>query len=224
MLNDVQPVSYPLISLNKGVKKRIQNGRQEFYSAIYKYPVTDRLYLSKTGFTGDEQADLVHHGGVDKAVCVFDYLAYPEYELFIGQPLQPGAFGENVTVSGCSEQDIHIGDILKLGEATVQVSQPREPCYKLGVKYNCKELPLRFQDTGVTGYYFRVLEEGFVSADDELVVYSRDMDKMSVMEANHIMHQRKQDLHSIEKLLSVDTLADSWKSTLHKRMAKVRLN
>lgn len=223
-MNDIQSVSYQLVSLNIGTKKRMKNGRQEFDSAIDKRPVSDRIYLSKTGFAGDEQADLIHHGGVDKAVCVFDYLAYPSYEVFLGQNLEPGAFGENITISGCSEQDTYIGDIWKLGEATVQVSQPREPCFKLGVKYNDKKLPLKFQTTGITGYYFRVLEEGFVSAESELVLYSRAVSSVSVMEANYIMHQNKEDIHAIHKLLSVESLADSWKSTLSKRMHKQKLN
>ncbi|WP_249435754.1 MOSC domain-containing protein [Paenibacillus sp. Marseille-Q4541] len=220
-MSNIQSVSYQLVSLNIGIKTRMENGKQDFYSAIYKHPVPGSTYLSKTGFVGDEQADQVHHGGVDKAVCVFNYLAYPDYETFLEQTLKPGAFGENITVSGCNEQDIHIGDILKLGESTVQVSQPRVPCFKLGVKYNCKELPLQFQTTGITGYYFRVLEEGHVSAEDELVLTSRESGSVSVMEANRIMHHSKQDIQAIERLLSVDTLADSWKSTLNKRLAKL---
>ena len=223
-MSDVQSVSYQLVSLNIGTKKRMKSGRQEFYSAINKHPISDRTYLSKTGFARDEQADQIHHGGVDKAVCVFNYLAYPTYEVFLGQDLQPGAFGENITVSGCSEQDTYIGDIWKLGEAIVQVTQPREPCFKLGVKYNDKELPLKFKTTGITGYYFRVLEEGYVSAESELVLYSRAANSVSVMEANYIMHQDKENLEAINKLLSVDSLAVSWKSTLTKRMEKRKLN
>lgn len=223
-MNDIESVSYRIVSLNVGTKKRMKSGRQEFYSAIDKHPVSDRIYLSKTGFARDEQADLIHHGGVDKAVCVFDYLAYPSYEAFLGQNLQPGAFGENITVSGCSEQDTYIGDIWKLGEATVQVSQPREPCFKLGVKHNAKELPLKFQTTGITGYYYRVLEEGYVSAESELILCSRAANSVSVMEANYIMHQNKDDFHAIHKLLSVDSLSASWKSTLTKRMEKRKLN
>ena len=223
-MNDIQSVSYQLVSLNIGTKKRMKSGRQEFYSAINKHPIPERIYLSKTGFARDEQADQIHHGGVDKAVCVFNYLAYPSYAVFLGQDLQPGAFGENITVLGCSEQDTYIGDIWKLGEAIVQVTQPREPCFKLGVKYNYKELPLKFKTTGITGCYFRVLEEGYVSAESELVLYSRAANSVSVMEANYIMHQDKKNLEAINKLLSVDSLAVSWKSTLTKRIEKRKLN
>lgn len=217
-------ISSRLVSLNVGSKVKLQNGSKEVYTAIFKSPTTERLYLSETGFTGDEQADTINHGGVDKAVCVFSHESYPVYESILGRSLPPGAFGENVTVSGFGENDVHIGDTFQLGEAMVQISQPRVPCFKLGLKHQHKELPMHFQTTGQTGYYFRVVKEGYVSSQDELTLISRENNSLSVMEANNIMHHRKTDADEITRLHSLPALAASWKETLSKRLAKLGKN
>ncbi|SFS43383.1 MOSC domain-containing protein YiiM [Paenibacillus sp. 453mf] len=219
MTSDV--ASSRVVSLNVGSKVKMMNGSKEIYSAIFKSPTAEQLFLSRTGFHGDEQADLVNHGGADKAVCVFNHQAYAVYEDLLGRALDPGAFGENVTVSGFGETDVYIGDTFQLGEAVVQISQPRVPCFKLGLKHQHKELPLHFQTTGLTGYYYRVLTEGNVSSEDSLTLRAREQDSLSVMEANVIMHHRKSDISSIKKLLSLSALAASWKETLSKRLAKL---
>ena len=109
-----------------------------------------------------------------------------------GSPVKAGAFGENFTVLGMTEDIIHIGDIVRIGEAVVQVSQPRSPCYKLGVKHLMPELPLHVQQAGYTGYYFRVLREGIVQEGDELILEQRHEIGLSIAEANELMYVNKE--------------------------------
>ncbi|WP_240489054.1 MOSC domain-containing protein [Cohnella thermotolerans] len=213
-------VKMPLLSVNTGVAETGTYKGREARSGIFKRPSDRPLRLSRTGLDGDEQADLVHHGGPDKAVCVYSYRHYPHLEQVLNRKLPMGAFGENFTVDELAEDEIHIGDIYAVGTATVQVSQPRVPCWKLAMKWGLDELPALVTETGATGFYFRVLEEGEV-APGELVLLERHPAALSVQEANRIMHRDKKDAEGIRRLLAVDALADSWKETLNRRLAKI---
>ena len=123
------------------------------------------MQVTPTGIEGDGQADLVNHGGVDKAICVYPLAHYPHWQEMIGRELSPAAFGENFTVDGLTEADVCIGDTWRVGEdVLVQVSQPRQPCWKLARRWQRKTLALEVQESGKTGWYFRVLEEGTVQA------------------------------------------------------------
>lgn len=135
-----------------------------------------------------------------------------------------GAFGENLTVTGCAEEEVRIGDVFELGDAQVQVSQPRQPCFKLGIRYDYKELPVYFQESGHTGFYFRVLQEGEVGPASRFKRVRTDTSYMTILEANRIMHQGKQDVEGMQALLSIPVLSDSWKQTLLKRLNKLERN
>lgn len=205
-------------SLNVGKPRDLQFGKIEITTGIHKNPVSEPVFLSTLIFTGDGQGDLMHHGGVDKAVCVYPYEHYPYWERELGKPLHPGAFGENLTLRGLTENDVCIGDSFQIGEAVVQVSQPRQPCFKLSLIHERKEMPLLVQNTGYTGYYFRVLKEGMVDPSDQLMHISRPALAISVTEANRLMHHDKSDLEGIRNLLKVDELSDSWRKTFEKRL------
>ncbi|OPA74616.1 MOSC domain-containing protein [Paenibacillus selenitireducens] len=213
-------MAYQVISLNVGKPAPLQDQKREVLSAIHKEPAHERLYLSKVNFTGDEQADKVHHGGEDKAVCVYSLDHYPYWENELGLNLPRGAFGENLTVQGMRETDIHIGDVFQLDEAVVQVSQPRQPCYKLAAKYRIPDLAVRVQDTGFTGFYFRVLQEGWVSPQCTILPLERDTAFVTLEYANQIMHHDKRNLEGIERILAVPALSESWRLTLEKRKSK----
>ncbi|GIM46026.1 MOSC domain-containing protein [Collibacillus ludicampi] len=167
---------------------------------------------------GDGQADLVYHGGKDKAVCVYSYDHYPYWERVLKRKLAYAAFGENLTVKGIKEEEICIGDIFQFGEAIVQVSQPRQPCHKLAKKHNMKDLPLLVQKTGFTGFYFRVLREGWVAQDRGLRLLHRHPLGITVAFANQIMHHDKKNLKGIEQILAVKELSESWRNTFLKRL------
>lgn len=215
---------YQLLSLNIGLPKEVTYGGKVVHTGINKKQVKEPVYLSFVKFNGDGQADLVHHGGVDKAVCVYTGDQYPYWEKELNQDLVYGAFGENITVSGMSEEDVCIGDTFELGQAIVQVTQPRQPCFKLAKKYNIPKLPLYFQETGYTGFYFRVLKEGWVSSVDTLKRLQSDPKGVSVAFANRIMHKEKQNIEGIKRILEVNALSNSWRKSFEKRISGEEIN
>ncbi|MBB6730311.1 MOSC domain-containing protein [Cohnella sp. CBP 2801] len=210
----------PLISINTGVAETREYNGREARSGIFKRPVASSVKLGFTGLEGDEQADLVNHGGPDKAVCVYSFRHYKHWEEVLGRPLPAGAFGENFTIGDWVESDVHIGDMFEVGTARVQVSQPRIPCWKLAMKWGLSELPALVTETGATGFYFRVLEPGEVTTG-EIKLLERHPEEMTVQEANRIMHKDKTDEAGIRRLLGVDALAGSWRGTLERRLAKL---
>ncbi|WP_318581606.1 MOSC domain-containing protein [Bacillus paranthracis] len=215
---------YQLLSLNIGLPKEVTYGGKVIHTGINKKQVKEPVYLSFVKFNGDGQADLVHHGGVDKAVCVYTGDHYPYWEKELNQDLVYGAFGENITVSDMREEDVCIGDTFKLGQAIVQVTQPRQPCFKLAKKYNIPKLPLYFQETGYTGFYFRVLKEGWVSSVDTLKRLQSDPKGVSVAFANRIMHKEKQNIEGVKRILEVNALSSSWRKSFEKRISGEEIN
>ncbi|MBA2870294.1 MOSC domain-containing protein YiiM [Anoxybacillus calidus] len=209
---------YEIVSINVGKPKTLVFEGKELSTGIYKKPVHEPVFLSFLNFESDGQADLVHHGGKDKAVCVYPYDHYAYWEKELGRELEAAAFGENLTVKGLVEEDVCIGDMFQLGEAIVQVSQPWQPCYKLAKKYNVEDLPLRVQNTGYTGFYFRVLKEGWVTRESRLQLLSRHPLGITVSFANHIMYHDKYNQEGIERILGVQELSESWRTTLLKRL------
>ncbi|HFJ9315164.1 TPA: MOSC domain-containing protein [Bacillus tropicus] len=215
---------YQLLSLNIGLPKEVTYGGKVIHTGINKKQVKEPVYLSFVKFNGDGQADLVHHGGVDKAVCVYTGDHYPYWKKELNQDLVYGAFGENITVSGMREEDVCIGDMFELGQAIVQVTQPRQPCFKLAKKYNIPKLPLYFQETGYTGFYFRVLKEGWVSSVDTLKRLQSDPKGVSVAFANRIMHKEKQNVEGVKRILEVNALSSSWRKSFEKRINGEEIN
>ncbi|QGQ96091.1 MOSC domain-containing protein [Paenibacillus psychroresistens] len=206
-----------LISLNVGMPTIMQYNQKDVATGIIKIPVYERLELYWEHFEGDGQADLKHHGGKDKAVCVYGYEHYSFWEQELGRPLPFGAFGENLTISGLLEPEVCIGDIFQLGNAIVQISQPRQPCFKLAALYQSPKMPLKVQETGFTGFYFRVLQRGTVNFNDKLIRLLKHPQAITVEFANRVMHHDKNLIDDREMLLSVLELSASWRSTLEKR-------
>ncbi len=213
-----------IISLNVGKPTIITYRGQEISTGIYKNPVDGPLYLSKTQLTGDGQADLKYHGGVEKAVCVYSYEHYPYWEKELARPLAFGAFGENLTVTGMLEADVCIGDTFQWGEAVVQVSQPRQPCHKLAKKYDLIDMPVRVQNSGFTGFYLRVLTEGTVAKTDQIKLLQRHPQQVTLTYANQIMHHDKHDREGLERLLAVAELSSSWRNTFEKRLNGIEVD
>jgi MOSC domain-containing protein YiiM len=207
-----------LLSVQVGKADSFHYQGKPLSTAINKQPVQLPIYLGSQQFTGDEQADLIHHGGADKAVCVYAYEHYSHWEQFLEHSLSYGAFGENLTMHGMLEQDVCIGSVYRIGETLVQVSQPRQPCYKLGHRHNRVELPLEVQRTGYTGFYFRVLQEGWIGIDPQIVLEQKDPLKVTISFANQIMFNDKQNQDRIQRLLAVQALSESWRQTLSKRL------
>ncbi|MGM0882755.1 MAG: MOSC domain-containing protein [Bacillota bacterium] len=210
-----------LVSLNVGEPIAIAHGSKEVFSGIFKKSSQHDHSLSFTGLQGDGQGDTVHHGGADKAVCVYFEQRYSHWRELFHSPFEYGAFGENFTLSNWTENDLCIGDIVEAGEIRLQVSQPRQPCYKLGLRHQLPELPELVQKQGYTGFYFRVLREGVVRAGLEFTVTQRHPARKTIMEANRIMYIDKDDIQGIRELLSVQELAKSWQDQLGGRLKKL---
>jgi MOSC domain-containing protein YiiM len=213
-----------IVSINVGRPQQAIHQNMEIKTGIFKQPVTEPVRLSFHNLAGDEQADLINHGGSDKAVCVYAYEHYPYWERELEKPLDFAAFGENMTTTGLLEPDVCIGDTFRIGEALVQVSQPRQPCFKIGVKHGRPDLTLKVQQTGYTGFYFRVLQEGVVSVDDIPVLASRDPHGVTIAYANRIMHDEKMNVEGMRRILAVEALSANWRESFRKRLERLHLD
>ncbi|ULL18700.1 MOSC domain-containing protein [Paenibacillus sp. H1-7] len=207
-----------LLSLNLGKPAVVQYNGKPVETGIYKRPVEGAITLSSVQLEGDGQADKVNHGGEDKAVSVYCVEHYPYWRKELNAELPYGAFGENFTVAGMVETDVHIGDIFETGGALVQISLPRRPCFKLGVRHNRPDMPLLFQNTGYTGYYLRVLKEGAVTGGTPIRLVDRHPKAISVAEVNRLKYHDKDDLEAIKALLEVKELAEGWRESFRKRL------
>lgn len=214
---------YRLKSLNIGQIETHVYENKTFESAIKKRSVDEPVYLTKTGLTGDEQA-YKFHGGEDKALCLypFDYYAYWRNHLknFVNNAL----FGENLTAIGLKEDNAHIGDVFTFGEAIIQVSEPRNPCYKLAEKYEVPDMVTRMRETGYTGFLLRVLKEGVVSKEDDLILLEADPKKISVSFVNEVKFNDRFNKRKIESILEIDGLSESLRTTLLKQYESKKAN
>ncbi len=138
--------TFQIKSINIGKIEQLPYGKTLISTAIRKYPVQGDIFLTKNGLLGDEQA-YKDHGGLDKALCVYSYDHYAYWSKIIPSMIDDSLFGENITVYGLTEETVHVGDIFSFGEAIIQISEPRNPCYKLAKKYNVPTLPLEMQQT-----------------------------------------------------------------------------
>ncbi|WP_090586352.1 MULTISPECIES: MOSC domain-containing protein [unclassified Paenibacillus] len=211
-------LSFSVISVNIAQPRPLAYQSKFISSGIDKKPVQGSMQLSFTNLDGDGQADLVHHGGPDKALCAYPQEHYAYWERELDKTLGYGAFGENLTVAGLVETDVHIGDIFQWGEAVIQLSQPRQPCFKLSARHGVPKLPKLLEETGYTGYYFRVLREGAVSAQEPLQLLERHPMAVSVESANQVMHKDKRNADAIRRLLELPELSESWQDTLRSRL------
>ncbi len=183
-----------ILALSVGQVGTLIHGEREVPSGFRKTPTEVVLELGPTGLDGDQQADLVFHGGPEKAVCVYPFEHYRLWEAELGITLEIPAFGENLTTQGLVESEVCLGDIFRWGGATVQVSQPRRPCYKIAARYEIKDLAVRVEDSLRTGFYLRVLQPGRVSMTDQLVLSDVDPAGISVQDVSHAMNGRRSAL------------------------------
>jgi MOSC domain-containing protein YiiM len=207
-----------VVSIQVGRSSSFLYKNKEFTTAMHKLPVQSPIYLASMHLEGDEQADLVNHGGADKAVCVYSHEHYAYWQKELNRPMPISAFGENLTVVGMVESDVCIGNIYRIDEALVQVSQPRQPCHKLAKRYDLIELPALVQQTSYTGFYFRVLQEGWIGVNPQVRLEQRHSLGVTVSFANHIMHNAKHDLTGARQILAVDALSRSWREILGNRL------
>ncbi len=187
-------------------------------SGIFKEPVNNPVWLSYEGLDGDGQADLKHHGGPDKAVCVYPA---PHYAHWQAQPdlahMPFGGFGENITLGGATEDQLCMGDRFEFAEALLEISQPRQPCWKLANRWRVRDLKEQAEQTGLTGFYFRVIRHGWLAPGETGVLRERPWPQWMLAECNAIMHHRPEDRAAALRLSECPQLSASWKDKLFGR-------
>lgn len=211
-----------LVSLNVGMPKPVKGPKGQVTTGIFKSPVSGRLTLRRYNLDGDGQADLRYHGGEHKAVYAYPYEHYAYWrERLNRDDFTFGQFGENLTTEGLLETEVHIGDIYCIGTASIQVTQPRQPCYKLGIRMGRPEIVKEFLESERSGIYFRVVEEGELAAGDPIELVKADPERVSVQFVNHLRFFDKSNRDEIEKALRVEALSPSWREDFEAMLGKV---
>jgi MOSC domain-containing protein YiiM len=188
-------------------------------TGIFKEPVNGPVQLRALNLDGDRQADLSVHGGPYKAVYAYPSEHYVFWrDQLLGDDLPWGMFGENFTTEGLSENELHIGDRLQVGTATVMVRQPRIPCYKLAAKFQRDDILQRFLESGRSGFYFSVEQEGTVAAGDAFKLLSRNPSAVTIEEMNRLFVPEKYNRALLEKALATTALPQDWHDYLSRRL------
>jgi len=207
-----------LISVNCGLPKEVLWHGQVVTTSIYKEPVEGRVALRTLNLDGDRQSDLTVHGGKDKAVYCYQLSHYDYWKAEMrDRPLPPGAFGENFTIDGPGEDSIHIGDRFAIGSAEVVVTQPRMPCYKLGIRFESDDMIKRFLLSRRSGFYFSVAQEGVLSTGATIEFVSRDPERVSVTDIIDLFLGKNHDADLLERALRATALPESWKTAFAER-------
>ncbi len=213
-----------IISVNVGLPREVTWRNIKTTTGIYKQPVEGRVALRKLNLDGDRQADLSVHGGEYKAVYCYPRTHYDYWSKELpGQELPAGMFGENFTTEGLLEDSVHLGDRLSAGSAEVVVTQPRLPCYKLGMRFQSDDMVKRFFASRRTGFYLAVAREGEVGAGDEIKVVARDPNGVPVSEITRLYAEKRysdSDLNVLRKALRVAAFPESWKAYFQGRLEK----
>ena len=215
-----------LVSVNSGLPREVMWHGRSVTTGIFKQPVEGRVALRKLNLDGDRQADLSVHGGKDKAVYCYPTEHYDYWKKELpGRELPMGMFGENFTTDGLPEDSVHLGDRFSVGSAEVVVTQPRLPCYKLGVKFQSDDMVRRFLASGRTGFYLAVTREGEVGAGDEIKVISRDDNAVPISEITRLYIAKRYDegdVVSVRRAIRVAALPESWKGYFRERLESAR--
>jgi MOSC domain-containing protein YiiM len=209
-----------VLSVNVGLPREVTWRGKPVTTSIYKDPVDGRVPLRRLNLDGDRQADLRVHGGSDKAVY-----AYPAefYELWSRErpelELGPGTFGENLTIEGLLDDDVSVGDRFRVGTAELVVTQPRLPCFKLGIRMGRDAFVTEFLERGLLGFYLAVAHEGAVAAGDPIVEVARDLRAFRVTEVARLYARDREDVEGLRRAAALDALPESWRDHFAGRLA-----
>ncbi len=210
-----------VLSLNVGLPREVTWQGKRVTTGIFKEPIQERVMMRTLNLDGDQQADLTVHGGVSKAVYAYpsEHYNYWRSEL-PGMDLSWGMFGENFTTEGFLEDAVYIGDRFRIGETEVMVTEPRMPCYKLGIKFGRADIIKRFLASRRTGFYFAVMREGMVGAGDDVELIEREQQEISVADITRLYAFDKDDVKSLRRAIQVEALPESWKGYFQHQLEK----
>jgi MOSC domain-containing protein YiiM len=211
-----------LISVNLGQPRAVEYRGDLVETGIFKQPVTGRVRVGRTNLEGDRQADLTVHGGVDKAVYAYPAEHYPFWRAQLDRTdLGWGMFGENLTTEGLDESTVRIGDLFAIGTAELEVSQPRLPCFKLGLKFGRADMVKRFLKSGRLGFYFRVRGEGALAAGDAITrIVAGPADAPTIAELAALEAGGRRDRAILERAARTGALTASWREEYAKRLSR----
>lgn len=211
-----------LVSVNCGMPREVTWQGRTVTTAIYKQPVDGRVALRKLNLDGDRQADLSVHGGAFKAAYCYPSEHYDYWRSELpDRELPIGIFGENFTIEGLVDDSVHIGDQFSIGSAAVVVTQPRLPCFKLGIRFEADDMVKRFLASRRMGFYLAVLREGEVAAGDEITMMSREPNSLPVPWITRLYVAKNysgEELAAVKQVLTLGALPDSWKDYFRERL------
>ena len=208
-----------LLSVNVGLPREVEWKGKIVRTSIFKAPVPGRVKVAKLNLKGDQQSDLSVHGGIDKAVYAYPSEHYPFWRQQLpGMDLPWGVFGENFTTTGLLEETFRIGDRLRIGTAEFVVTQPRMPCFKLGIRFNRSDMVKRFLQSGRTGFYFAVLKEGEVAAGDSIELLEKDEHNIPVADVVDLYRGDATNQELLRRVSELPSLPKSWRDYFRTRL------
>ncbi len=204
-----------ILSIQVGQPQILNFRGREITTSIFKSPVQGPLMVRTLNIDGDRQADLTVHGGIDKAVYAYSFDAYSWWKMKRpSDTFNYGAFGENLLIDRINENETFIGDTFEVGEAILQVAQPRMPCYKLAVKFEDPSILRTFMESKRPGIYFRVLKEGLINVEQEFKLINREKIQLSVSQLFGFTQGEKIDPKMVKEYLKIKTLPEEWREQL----------
>jgi MOSC domain-containing protein YiiM len=210
-----------IVSVNVGLPREVNWQGKLVTTGIFKEPVSGPVMMRRLNLDGDGQADLTVHGGASKAVYAYpsEHYGYWRTEL-PGVDLPWGMFGENFTTEGLLEEALYIGDKFRIGETEVMVTEPRMPCYKLGIKFGRADIIKRFLASRRSGFYFAVVREGMVGAEDSVELIGQEQREISVADITRLYAFEKNDVKSLRRAIEVEALPENWKGYFQHQLDK----
>jgi MOSC domain-containing protein YiiM len=210
-----------IISLNIGRPRLVIWNGETVSTGIYKSSVGGRVMLRTLNLDGDRQADLAVHGGPSKAIYAYPSEHYTYWRDELPEMELPwGMFGENFTTEGLDESTVNIGDRFRVGSAEVMITEPRMPCYKLGIKFGRMDILRRFLSSGRTGFYFSVECEGEVGAGDKIELIGRDKNNVAVADITRLYARDRDDFETMRRAIAVEVLPESWREYFRQHLVR----
>lgn len=208
-----------IISVNVGLPRLVLRNGEPVSTGIFKEPVAGRVKLRTLNLDGDRQSDLSVHGGPQKAIYLYPSEHYEFWKGELPDMVLPwGMFGENFTTTGLLETEVHIGDRFRIGTAELMVTQPRMPCYKLGIRFGRADIIKRFLVSERTGFYFSVLKEGEVGAGDEFELLEKNVAGVRVVDITRLYSSDKENVDLMRRAIATEALPENWREYFLKRL------
>jgi MOSC domain-containing protein YiiM len=209
-----------IVSVNVGLPQSVAWQGRTVHTAVWKAPVTGRIFARRLNLDGDGQGDLHGHGGEQRAIMVYQLESYGYWAKYLGRPdLVPGNFGENLTVEGLADDEVCIGDRFAIGGAVVEVSQPRDTCYRVGIRLNHPEMAALLVAHRRPGFYFRIIQEGEIGAGDRIEKLSDGPERMTVAEIDALLYSAEHPVEDLRRAIRIPALSLDWRGSMQALLA-----